>query len=278
MRTIRRLLASALAVTALTFALPGAAHAVERGLWMRYPAISPDGKSIAFSYRGNLWKVASTGGIATPLTVGTSYNAMPVWSPDGSRLAFASDRNGNLDVFVMPSEGGEATRLTFHSADETPTSFTPDGKSVLFSAAILDGAANVDFPSAARPELYRVGLDAGMPVQVLSTPALYAAYDRAGKRLAYSDQRGLEMEWRKHDHSSFTRNVWIWDTAANKHTRLTEFGADNRQPVWAPDGQSLFFLSERSGSFNVWKMAVAEPAYRRAIVWESSYGTRGGST
>ena len=255
----RTMIWAAGAALALSLALPGPAAAVERGLWMRYPAISPDGRTIAFSYKGNLWKVAATGGIATALTVGASHNTMPVWSPDDSKIAFASDRNGNLDVFVMPAEGGEATRLTFHSAEETPTSFTPDGQSVLFGAAVLDAAANVQFPHGAQPELYRVGLDGGMPAQVLTTPALYAVYDRAGKRLAYSDQRGFEMEWRKHDRSSFARNVWLWDVAANRHTRLTEFGADNRQPVWGPDGGSLYFLSERSGSFNVWKLDLANP-------------------
>lgn len=230
-RTILRA-AAATVVLALVSSVP--ASAIERGLWMRQPSISPDGRSIAFSWRGNLWKVPAGGGLAAPLTVGVSYNTAPVWSPDGSRIAFASDRNGNFDVFVMPAEGGEATRLTFHSADETPTSFTPDGKSVLFSASVLDAAANAQFPSPAQPELYRVGLDGGMPVQVLTTPALYAVYDPAGKRLAYSDQRGFEMEWRKHDTSSFARNVWVWDVAANRHTRLTGFGADHRQPVWAP--------------------------------------------
>ena len=130
----------------------------DHALWLRYPALSPDGKTIAFEYRGNLWKVSADGGVATPLTVGESYNSMPVWSPDGSRIAFASDRNGNLDVYVMPAEGGRANRLTYHSADETPSSFTPDGKSVLFSAAILDSPVNAEFPTGARPELYRVDL------------------------------------------------------------------------------------------------------------------------
>lgn len=264
--------ATALATCLLCAA--AAAPAAERGLWMRYPAISPDGRSIAFSYRGNLWKVAATGGIATPLTVSTAHNTMPVWSPDGSKIAFASDRNGNLDVYVMPAEGGEAQRLTWHSADETPTSFTPDGKSVLFSAVVLDAAANAQFPHGSQPELYRVGLDGRMPEQVLTTPALYAAWDKAGKRLAYSDQRGLEMEWRKHDHSSFARNVWLWDAAANKHTRLTAFGADNRQPVWAPDQQSLFFLSERGGSFNVWKLPLSDPGKAVPVTQHKTHPVR----
>ena len=238
-----------------------AASAAGRALWLRYPAISPDGRTVAFSYHGNLWKVAATGGTAEPLTVSGAYNTMPVWSPDGTRIAFASDRYGNFDVFVMPADGGEATRLTFHSADETPTSFTPDGKAVLFSAAILDSAANVLFPTPAQPELYKVGLDGGMPEQVLTTPAPYAVYDRSGKHLAYSDLKGFEHEWRKHDTSSFARDLVLYDVATGAHTLLTPPGADNRQPVWAPGDSALYFLSERSGSFNVWRLDLADPQH-----------------
>jgi len=235
--------------------------AADRALWLRYPAISPDGRTIAFEYRGNLWKVSADGGVATPLTVGESYNSMPVWSPDGGKIAFASDRNGNLDVYVMPAEGGRAARLTYHSADETPTSFTPDGKSVLFSASILDAPTNAVFPTGARPELYRVDLEGHMPEQVVTTTALYAVYDRAMKRMIYSDQRGYEMEWRKHDHSSFARDVWIEDVPARKFTRLTAYGHDDRQPVWGPDEQSIFYLSDKSGSFNVWMMKLSDPEH-----------------
>jgi tricorn protease len=258
----RLFLQSAPALTLLLLLVPtGRVLGADRALWLRYPAISPDGGTIAFEYRGNLWKVSADGGVATPLTVGESYNSMPVWSPDGSMIAFASDRNGNLDVYVMPAEGGRATRLTYHSADETPTSFTPDGKFVLFSAAILDSPANAVFPTRARPELYRVDLEGHMPEQVLTTTALYAVYDRAMKRMIYSDRRGYEMPWRKHDHSSFARDVWIEDVPAGKFTRLTAYGYDDRQPVWGPDEQSIFYLSEKSGSFNVWTMNLSDPEH-----------------
>ena len=251
-----------------------AAQSAERALWLRYPAISPDGKTVAFTYHGNLWKVASTGGTAEPLTLSDAHNTMPVWSPDGTKIAFASDRYGNFDVFVMPAEGGEAQRLTFHSADETPSSFTPDGKAVLFSAAILDSAANVLFPTGAQPELYEVGLDGGMPRQVLTTPAIYAVFDREGKRLAYSDQKGYEMEWRKHDNSSFARDVCLYDVASGKHTQLTPAGADNRQPVWAPDQKSLYFLSERSGTFNVWRLELADPQHPAQVTSHTIHPVR----
>lgn len=241
------------------------AFAAEQALWLRNPAISPDGATIAFSYRGDLWTVPAAGGTATPLTVHPAYDSMPVWSPDGKRIAFASDRYGNFDVFVMAAAGGDATRLTVHSAEDIPSSFTPDGGAVLFGSSRLDSVTNVQFPTGAQPELYKVALTGGLQAQVLSTPAAYAVYDRAGKRLAYSDQKGYEMEWRKHDNSSFARDLWIWDVAANSHTRLTDFGYDDRQPVWGPDQASLYYLSEKSGSFNVWRLDLADPRHPKQV-------------
>jgi tricorn protease len=235
------------------------ATAGDEALWIRYPAISPDGDTIVFSYRGDLWSVSSEGGAATPLTLHEAHDTRPIWSPDGRFIAFASDRYGNFDIWLMPAEGGEPTRLTHHSANDVPASFTPDGRSVLFASARLDAADCAQYPTPAQPELYRVAIDGGLPAQVLTTPAMYAAYDAQGARLAYSDLKGYENEWRKHDNSSFARDVWIMDVASGEHTRLTPFGHDDRHPVWTADGGALYFLSERSGSFNVWRMDPAAP-------------------
>src|ERR1700743_1233350 len=97
------------------------AHAQENPLWMRYPAISPDGQTILFSYKGDIYSVPSGGGQAHPLTISESYEFAPVWSHDGRSIAFASDRYGNFDVFVMPAAGGEARRLTYFSGNEIPS-------------------------------------------------------------------------------------------------------------------------------------------------------------
>ena len=102
--------------------------------WLRYPAISPNGQSVVFSYKGNLWVVSAEGGEARQLTTNTAYDYAPVWSPDSKEITFASNRFGGFDLFAIPVEGGEPKRLTTHSANETPWCYTPDGSEILFSA------------------------------------------------------------------------------------------------------------------------------------------------
>ena len=149
-------------------------------LWLRYPAISPDGQTIAFSYQGDIYAVPAAGGNAIPLTLGESYEYAPVWSHDGKSLAFASDRYGNFDVFVMPSSGGEATRLTYHSTREVPSTFSADDKSVLFSAYRQELATNAQFPIGLMTQLYSVPVTGGRVSMALPVPAVNAVVDASG--------------------------------------------------------------------------------------------------
>ncbi len=232
------------------------ANAQQEALWLRYPSISPDGKSIVFSYQGDLFMVSADGGMATPLTVHEAYDFMPVWSRDGKQIAFASDRYGNFDVFVMPASGGTAQRLTSHSAGEYPSDFTPDNKEVLFTSSQLDAASNQQFPSGVLPELYKVPVSGGMPRQVISTVAEAAQFNADGSLLVFHDRKGYEDEFRKHHQSSVTRDVWKYEAKSGKYTRLTKFQGEDRHPVFAPDQKQLYYLSEQSGTFNIWKMGL----------------------
>lgn len=229
-------------------------------LWLRYPAISPDGQQIAFAFEGSVFIVPAAGGNARLLVGNGHHSSNPVWSPDSKRIAYASDVYGNLDVFIVSAEGGPSRRLTTHSASETPLSFTPDGKEVLFKAQRQDARTNVMFPSRATTELYKVSTDADRrPVQLLTTPAMAARYNRAGSQMLYEDWKGYESEWRKHHVSPVAHDVWLFDAAANSHRQLTTFGGEDRDPVWSPDEKSVYYLSEKSGSFNVWKMSLDNP-------------------
>ncbi|MCC6724225.1 MAG: PD40 domain-containing protein, partial [Saprospiraceae bacterium] len=243
-------------ILALVIATITGAIAQSPALWLRYPAISPDGKSIVFSYQGDLYKVGTDGGTATLLTTHDAYDFAPVWSHDGQKIAFASDRYGNMDVFVISANGGTATRLTYHSSGEIPTDFSIDNQSVIFGSSQLDASTNQQFPSGALPELYQIPVAGGRPTQVLTTPAEAARFNATGSVLVYHDQKGYEDEFRKHHTSSVTRDVWKYETATKKFTKLTSFEGEDRNPVVAPNQQDIYFLSEKSGSYNVWKMPL----------------------
>jgi Tol biopolymer transport system component/C-terminal processing protease CtpA/Prc len=232
-----------------------AADAAGGPLWLRYPAISPDGKTIAFTYRGNLYKVPAAGGTATPLTMDGANNSMPVWSRNGASIAFAGNRSGNFDVYVVPSAGGEAKRLTWHSADEFPYDFTDKG--VIFGAVRLDDPNNRQFPSDALQELYLVPATGGRVKQLLTTPAEDAKVSPDGHFIAYHDRKGRENIWRKHQTSSIARDVWVYDSRLKTHRKLSTFTGEDRSPVWAGGGD-IFYLSEKNGNFNIYRCSLRE--------------------
>ncbi len=216
--------------------------------WLRYPAISPDGKTIVFACHGNLYKVPAAGGTATQLTTDKAYEFMPVWSSDGRAVAFASDRNGNFDIYIVPITGGVSKRLTWHSADEYPYDIK-NGK-VIFGAVRLDDPANRQFPSDALQELYEVPAEGGAVTQILTTPAEDAKISSSGRYIVYHDRKGRENIWRKHQESSIARDIWLYDQQTGTHKKITAFEGEDRTPVWSGEG-NIYYLSEKGGSFNV---------------------------
>src|SRR5262249_54494402 len=261
--TRTRLLGVLLLAQVILLAAPHAAD--DSPLWLRYPAISPDGETILFCYKGDIYSVPSSGGTATPRTLGESYEVSPVWSHDGKSIAFASDRYGSFDVYVMPATGGESTRLTFHSTDEIPSSFTADDKAILFSGYRQSVATDAQFPVGVMKQLYSVPVAAGRISLVLPTPALDATLDGTGNQLIYHDVKGYESEWRKHHTSSVTRDVWVYDLKAAKYRQLTQYIGEDRNPVFDGNSTDFYYLSEQGGSFNVYKSSVADTAQSTAL-------------
>ena len=222
--------------------------------WMRYAKISPDGNKIAFSYKGNLYFVNQNESLAIPVSIDDSYEFQPIWSPDSKHLAFASDRYGNYDIFLYNTEHGHTEQLSFHSANDIPQSFTADGQSVLFTSGRKMNAENVQFPYGRFSQLYRVSLEGGRPQLEIPLPLDAVNVKKDGSQWLYMDLKGYEDYWRKHHTSSIARDVWLYNKADKSHKQLTDFQGEDRNPIWANDQEHIYYLSERSGSFNVWKL------------------------
>ena len=221
-------------------------------LWMRFNAISPDGQTIAFSYKGDLFTVSSQGGTAHQLTSNDAYDAYPVWSPDGQSIAFASAREGSLDVFLIARDGGTPKRLTTDSGNETPLCFL-DNAIVLFEATNMPSAKSILFASRSFPQVYKVSTNGGRARLFSELPMQDLSINARGDIL-YHDIKGYEDPFRKHHTSSITRDIWL--NQSGKFTKLTGFNGEDRTPRWAPDGNSYYYLSEQDGTFNVYKNTV----------------------
>ena len=232
--------------------------AQEHILWMQQAAISPDGSWIAFEYKGNIFKVAASGGQATPLTINSAYNGYPVWSHDGKSIAFASDRYGNFDVYVMPANGGNAERLTYNSTKDIPYDFSADNQTVYFGSARHDVAASIRFPGDNYfVKLYKVPAKGGRSLLVNNAGTEFVHFNKTGDKFIYQDKKGYENYYRKHHTSAVTRDIWIYDTKANTYTKVSPFVGEDREPVWG-DGDKFYYLSERNGNQNLFVSSTAD--------------------
>lgn len=233
----------------------------------RYPALSPDGKTLAFSYQGDLWAVPSDGGRATRLTTHAARDVQPVFSPDGKSLLFASNRFGNYDLFLMPAEGGLARRLTFHSADEFPSSFTPDGQQVLYYGGAYGSL-----------DIYRVPVAGGEPVRLT-----WDRYEREyfgnvspdGKWIAY-DHNASPGGWRRRAYEgSNNADIWLarFTTPISEPKRLTTNPAQDFMPLFSRDGKRLYYVSDRKGQVNLWSMDL-EGGSQKQLTFHKEDGAR----
>ena len=224
-----------------------AAQAQDNPLWMRHPAISPDGKTIAFSYQGDIFTVPSSGGTAKQITSNAAFDSYPVWSPDGNHIAFASNREGSIDVWVMDANGGIPKRVTTNSGSEYPLRWK-DNSTIMFKASIMPTAKSIIF-AGSYPQVYTVGMDGGRP-KLFSDITMDALDINASGDVIYIDRKGYEDEWRKHHRSPITRDVWL--KSGDSFRKLTTFDGEDRDPVWASDGKSFYYLSEQSGTLNIY--------------------------
>lgn len=226
--------------------------------WLRFATISPDGETISFTHRGQIFVVPAEGGLAVPISSQLAYSHHPVWSADSERLAFASNIGGDDDVYVTDFSG-TLERMTFSSANEMPTSFSPDGHKVLFEALRLgDAERSVQGALSSIPQLYAVNLESGRESLVLPNQAREARWNGDLTKLVYSYDPSQDPAERQFRVAANARQLWIYDAVSGQHERVFPVdGFDRLNPVWSADGTQLYYLSEASGRLNVWQLDVA---------------------
>lgn len=223
-------------------------------LWMRFPAISPDGKTVAFSYKGDIWTVPANGGQARQITTNPAYDAYPVWSPDSRQIAFASSREGSLDVYVVGKDGGTPRRVTTDSGDEYPMAWRNDS-TIMLKASIMPKATSIMFANFS--QVYEVSDKGGRMRLFSDIPMEDISVGNDGAML-YHDNKGYEDPFRKHHQSPICRDIWLYKDG--NYTKLTNFAGEDRTPVWGGDNNTYYYLSEEDGTFNVYKRRIGETA------------------
>ena len=220
------------------------------------PAIAPDGSEIAFVSGGDIWTVPAAGGEARLLISSAANDTHPLYSPDKTRIAFVSTRTGGGDVYVLTLSTGDVSRVTYDDGNDQLTGWSRDGKSLYFftNAHDLSGSMN---------DIYRVPADGGTPMPISAdryTNEFFADESPDGRWLALDAHGIASGQWWRHGRSHIDEaQIWLRDLRApdapSSWRRVTGEGAKDLWPMWNSDGKTIFFVSDRSGAENIWRVS-----------------------
>ncbi len=227
-------------------------------LLLRSPTLS--GSHVVFSYGDDLWIVPRAGGEAKRLTSGQGVETDPIFSPDGSQVAFTGQYDGNEDVYVVPASGGEPKRLTYHPGADTAVGWTPDGKRVLFRSS---RGAHGRYST-----LWTIGLDGGQPEELPLPMADHGTYSADGKRIAYVPQVnnprriGINIPWKRY-RGGKVPVVWVADLATSKIEKVPHKDSNDHSPMWIDN--KVYFLSDRDGPTTLYTYDLESKGVQRVL-------------
>ena len=230
-------------------AVPSTMMAADEARLLRFPATN--GSEIVFSYAGDLYKVAATGGEAKRLTSYIGYEMFPRFSPDGKTLAFTGQYDGNTEVYTMPSTGGEPLRITYtatNSRDDLGDrmgpnnivmTWTRDGKEIVYRNRIGDGFTG---------QLYRVNKEGGLSDVIPLPEGGFCCYSPDGTQLAYNRVMREFRTW-KYYKGGMADDIWVYNPRKNTVENVTKNDAQDIFPMWI--GNEIYFISDRDHTMNI---------------------------
>jgi tricorn protease len=232
--------ATVVLVSLLALASPLGAQIDARML--RYPDVSAS--HITFVYAGDIWVVDKVGGTAHRLSSPAGEEAFPRFSPDGAQIAYSANYDGNADVYVVPTLGGEPQRVTHHPMGDRVLDWHPDGTALLFASARESGRQRYN-------QLYRVSPRGGLPTKLPLPYAEFAAPSPDGSMLAFTIRAREFRTWKRY-RGGMTTDIWLFDLETLESRRIAEHPATDAQPMWY--GRTIYFLSDRDEHqrYNIW--------------------------
>jgi tricorn protease len=219
---------------------------------MQRPSLSKT--HIAFDYAGEIWTVPRAGGEAERLVTAQLKNFHPIFSPDGTQIAFTGILDDNADVYVVAAGGGEPRRLTYHPGGDVPVAWTPDGKKILFRS---NRVTTRDLA-----QLFTVSTAGGNPEEVPLASGQSATYSPDGTRLAYVPYQQWQPAWRKY-RGGQTTPIWLADLSTSHITKVPRTDSNERSPMWV--GDTVYFLSDRNGPFTLFSYDVKTSAVKELL-------------
>ncbi len=217
--------------------------AANKLLLLQYPTLSRT--RISFEYGGEIWTVSRRGGQAHRLVTGTDVLTMPIFSPDGSMIAYTGTYDHNTDVYVVPATGGEPTRLTYHPGPDVAVGWTPDGKDVLFRSR--------RYTYSDPDQLYTVPVTGGFPEELPLSMAETGSYSPHGTRIAYVPSFQWEPFWKGY-RGGQTTPIWIATISNSSVVKIPRDGANYNDPMWV--GNKVYYLSDQDGPITLFSYNV----------------------
>ncbi|HKK77897.1 MAG TPA: S41 family peptidase [Saprospiraceae bacterium] len=222
------------------------AYSISAQPLLRFPALSPDGEHLSFSYQGDIWVAALDDGSARRLTIHESYESHPQWSPNGEHIVFQGNRFGANDLFVTDPSGIQPRRLTHFSGSDGSASWSADGE-ILFNTRRFYQQVERE------PEIYAISSEGGTPHRKLDALGFEPVASPDGRYIAM--ERGNCRYVREAYRGPANRNIWIYDTQSEAYSQVTTDEGQDILPAWGEDN-TLYYLSARSGRYNLYSVAV----------------------
>jgi tricorn protease len=225
----------------LVLAVPALQAQVDARM-LQYPDVSQT--QIVFSYAGDLWVVPKEGGTALKLSSPRGQELYPHFSPDGSKIAYSADYDGNLEIYVILTMGGMPKRITYHGMPDRIVDWYPDGKKLLYVSSMHSGKQRFD-------QFYSVSPEGGMPDQLPVPYGEMASVSPDGERIAYTKMTQAFRTWKRY-RGGWAPDIIIFNLEKKTAETIAPSPASDEFPMWHEN--TIYFLSDRGAEqrSNIW--------------------------